>query len=1005
MLTRKSTTAAAARGRLSDDAGRSAPRLSRRLSEALPRTMDRRTFLKRAGLAAGAGGFATQIPHAMIREAEAVTPAADAKVEVKRTVCSHCSVGCAVDAVVANGVWVRQEPVFDSPINLGAHCAKGAALREHGATDHSHRLKHPMKLVNGSYQRISWEQALTEITDRLQALRKESGPDAAYWVGSSKHSNEQAYLLRKFVSLYGSNNCDHQARICHSTTVAGVANTWGYGAMTNSYNDMQNSKCMLYIGSNAAEAHPVSMLHSLHAKETGAKMIVVDPRFTRTAAKADEYVRIRSGTDIPFLFGLLWHVFTNGWEDKAYIQARVWGMDKVKEEVLAKWTPAKVEEACGVPEARMRQIAEMMAKAKPATIVWCMGQTQHTIGNAMVRASCILQLALGNIGVSGGGANIFRGHDNVQGATDVGPNPDSLPGYYGIVPGAWSHWARVWNVDLKWLQGRFAPGQMSKPGITVSRWVDGVLEKNELIDQDPNIRAMVFWGHAPNSQTRGLEMQAAMHALDMLVVIDPYPSATASMAAMPLNEQGLKILKDAGREPAKNRAVYLLPATTQFETSGSCTASNRSVQWREKVIDPLFESRTDHWIMYALAKRLGFGDELLGKRDGKQNIRVVNEEPVVEDILANEINKGTWTIGYTGQSPDRLKAHMRNMHVFDVKTLRAKGGKDKETGYDLTGDYFGLPWPCWGTAEFKHPGSPNLYDTSRHVMDGGGNFRANFGVERDGQSLLAEDGSHSKGADLTTGYPEFDHLLLKKLGWWDELTEAERKEAEGKNWKTDLSGGIIRVTMKNHGCHVFGNAKARAVVWNFPDPIPQHREPLYGNRPDLMAKYPTHDDRKAFWRLPTLYKSVQQRNIEQKVGEKFPIVLTSGRLVEYEGGGEETRSNPWLAELQQENFVEINPKAAADRGIRNGEYVWVSSPTGARIRVKAMVTERVGPDHAFIPFHFSGWWQGKDMLPYYPAGAAPIVRAEAVNTATTYGYDSVTMMQETKTTICQIEKA
>jgi formate dehydrogenase major subunit len=289
-------------------------------------------------------------------------------------------------------------------------------------------------------------------------------------------------------------------------------------------------------------------------------------------------------------------------------------------------------------------------------------------------------------------------------------------------------------------------------------------------------------------------------------------------------------------------------------------------------------------------------------------------------------------------------------------------------------------------------------------MDGGGNFRANFGVEKDGKNLLAENGSHSKGADITTGYPEFDHVLVKKLGWWGELTEAEQKAAEGKNWKTDISGGLIRVIMKNHGCHPFGNAKARAVVWNFPDPVPQHREALYSTRPDMVAKYPTHDDKKAFWRLPTLYKSIQQKNVEDKLYEKFPIILTSGRLVEYEGGGEETRSNPWLAELQQENFVEINPAAANKRGIRNGEYVWVKSPTGAKIKVKALVTERVGPDTAFIPFHFSGWWQGKDILDAYPKGAAPIVRGEAVNTATTYGYDSVTMMQETKTTICQIER-
>ncbi len=953
--------------------------------------MDRRAFLKRSGIGVGVGLAASQL--SLMRKAQAKDPAAadsGSKQVVRRTVCSHCSVGCAVDAVVENGIWIRQEPVFDSPINLGAHCAKGAALREHGHGEY--RLKYPMKLVNGKYQRISWDQALQEISAKMLDLKKKDGPDSVFFVGSSKHNNEQSQLLRKFVSFFGTNNCDHQARICHSTTVAGVANTWGYGAMTNSYNDMQNAKAAMYIGSNAAEAHPVSMLHMLHSKENGCKMIVVDPRYTRTAAKSDQYIRIRSGSDIPFLYGMLWHIFKNGWEDKEYIAARVYGMDKVREEV-AKWTPDKVEEACGVPEAQVLQAAETMAKNRPSTVVWCMGQTQHSIGNAIVRASCILQLALGNVGKSGGGTNIFRGHDNVQGATDVGPNPDSLPAYYGLATGAWKHWCAVWGVDYEWVKSQFASqAMMEKSGTTVSRWVDAVLEKNELIDQDSNVKAVFFWGHAPNSQTRGLEMKKAMDKLEMLVVIDPYPSATAAMAAM----------KVEGQEVYPNRAVYLLPAATQFETSGSVTASNRSVQWREKVIEPLFESRTDHMIMYQLAEKLGFGKQLVAKLKlvpGKGNMM----EPEPESML-REINRGSWTIGYTGQSPERLKAHMRNMHMFDVKTLRCKGGKDAETGYDLTGDYFGLPWPCYGTPELKHPGSANLYDNTQHVMDGGGNFRANFGVERDGVNLLAEDGSFSKGADITTGYPEFDHVLMKKLGWWDELTDAEKLAAEGKNWKTDLSGGIQRVCLKVHGVHPFGNAKARAVVWNFPDPVPLHREPLFGTRPDLVAKYPTHDDKKAFWRMPTLYKTVQQKAINDGLAQKFPIILTSGRLVEYEGGGEETRSNPWLAELQQENFVEINPKAASDRGIRNGDYVIVSTPTGARIKVRALVTQRVGVDTAFIPFHFSGWWQGKDMLEYYPEGAAPIVRGEAVNTATTYGYDSVTMMQETKTTICNIER-
>lgn len=970
--------------------------LSRAIDSRLP-TLDRRSFLKRSGLGVGAGIAAGQL--SFVRKAQAAPSSSEkldgkGKIEVKRTVCSHCSVGCAIDAVVENGVWTRHEPVFDSPINLGAHCAKGAAIREHGHGDH--RLRYPMKLENGKYVRISWDQALKEISAKVKDLQKKSGPDSLFLVGSSKCNNEQGYLQRKFVAFLGTNNCDHQARICHSTTVAGVANTWGYGAMTNSYNDMRNSKSAIYIGSNAAEAHPVSLLHLLAAKEqNGCKVIVVDPRFTRTAAKADQFVRLRSGTDVPFLFGLLYHIFKNGWEDKQYINDRVWGMDQIKKEVMEKWTPSKVTEVTGVPEAEMYQAAKTLATNRPGTIVWCMGQTQHTIGNNMTRASCILQLALGNVGVSGGGANIFRGHDNVQGVTDVGPNPDSLPGYYGLAEGSWKHFCGVWGVDYEAMKSRFGQDMMGAKGTTVSRWFDAVLESNENV-QGGNVKGLFMWGHAPNSQSRGVDQKKAMDLLDLLVVVDPYPTATASMAAMKVD----------GNKINPNRQVYLLPAATQFECAGSITASNRSIQWREKVIDPLFESLPDHVIMQAFADRLGFGDEwsknfkmLKTKFHGKEW-----REPEIESVL-REINKSVWTIGYTGQSPERLKAHMRNMHLFDVKTLRAKAGKDKETGYDLAGDYFGLPWPCWGNDKLKHPGSPNLYQPSRDVMDGGSPFRARFGVEKDGQSLLAGKGSSTPRADLKDGYPEFDHTILKKLGWWEELTPEEQKFAEGKNWKTDVSGGMIRVIMKNHGCHPYGNARARTVVWNFPDPVPVHREPLYGNRPDLVAKYPTYEDKKSHWRLPVLYKSIQDKNVADKVYEAFPLVMTSGRLVEYEGGGEETRSNKWLAELQQDNFVEMNPKAASARGVRDGEWVWVKSPTGAQIKVKAMVTERVGPDTVFIPFHFSGWWQGKDMLAFYPEGTAPIVRGEAVNTVTTYGYDSVTNMQETKTTVCQIVKA
>jgi len=299
----------------------------------------------------------------------------------------------------------------------------------------------------------------------------------------------------------------------------------------------------------------------------------------------------------------------------------------------------------------------------------------------------------------------------------------------------------------------------------------------------------------------------------------------------------------------------------------------------------------------------------------------------------------------------------------------------------------------------KHPGTPVLYDPSKPVAEGGLVFRANFGTERDGQNLLAE-GVYSVGSEIKDGYPEFTDALLKKLGWWNDLTETEKKEAEGRNWKTDLSGGIQRVAIK-HGCAPFGNAKARCNVWEYPDPIPVHREPLYTPRFDLVGKYPTYPDRKAFWRLPTRYQSIQAVNHSLK----YPLVFTSGRLVEYEGGGEETRSNSWLAKLQPEMFAEINPKDAADAAISNWQYIWLEGAEGGRIKVRAMITPRVGPGVVWTPFHFGGWFQGKDLFDRYPEGTAPFIRGESCNTATTYGYDSVTQMQETKATLCRITPA
>jgi formate dehydrogenase major subunit len=394
------------------------------------------------------------------------------------------------------------------------------------------------------------------------------------------------------------------------------------------------------------------------------------------------------------------------------------------------------------------------------------------------------------------------------------------------------------------------------------------------------------------------------------------------------------------------------------------------------------------------------------QQDMFKGFEVRDNAPTAESIL-REINRGAWGSGYSGISPERLKLHQQHQDKFDLVTLRA--GADAPA--EIRGDYYGLPWPCWGTPERRHPGTHVLYNTNLHVKDGGGTFRARFGVEREGQTLLAE-GSYSKGSAIQDGYPEFTIAVMKRLGWYDELTAAEKAviaevgqglgSEDRVSWMTDLSGGIIRVTM-DKGVMAYGNAKARCVAWNLPDPVPVHREPIYTPRTDLIAQFPTLPDRRGF-RLPHLGQSVQARSTT--LARDFPIILTSGRLVEYEGGGEETRSNKWLAELQQDMFVEINPRDAAERNIRDGAWVWVAGPeNNSRARVKALVTERVGPGVAFMPFHFGGWFQGEDRRARYPQGTDPIVLGESVNMVTGYGYDPVTFMQETKVGLCQIRAA
>jgi len=741
--------------------------------------------------------------------------------------------------------------------------------------------------------------------------------------------------------------------------VAGLANVFGYGAMTNNQNDIRNSRSVMIIGMNPAENHPISMQHILTAKEVNRAVIIsVDPRFTKTSAFANMYVRIRSGTDIPFVFGLINIILANGWEDKKAINERTYGLEELKAEV-AKYDAATVADITGASKEELFRVAKAMAENRPGTVIWAMGGTQHSNGTAVVRTYCHLQLVLGNMGVPGGGCDVFRGHDSIQGVTDIGGGPETLPGYYGIAETAWKHWSKVWDVDYDWMVSRFKSKEMmEKPGFTVARWYEGVLLDPKELGQDTNLKAVFFMGHSTNSMSQMDRVKKALEKVELIVDFDPFVTNTAVL-------------------PDRTDGIYVLPAATNYEQWCTSTNTNRDLQWRQKVVDPVWEARTDLAVLIDLAERLGFKKQFTKNMKGSwkgvpasmKDVKALPEQ-TIEDVL-REINMGALSIGYIGQTPERLKRQQQWAHVFEIKTKKAVGGP-------VDGEQWGLPWPCWHD---KHPGTSILYRTDIPVARGGSGFRALWGPKApDGQTLLAAEGSAPAGGP-NAGYPA------------------------QKEYATDLTREAIKQALAE-ARNPYGNGRARFNSWNIPDPVPTHREPIHSPRPDLIAKWPTYDDVKEHYRVPQPYKSMQK----PEWAKQYPIVLTTGRIVELEGGSAAERADWWLVELNPEMYVEIHPKLANDHGIKNGDWVWIESPEDmdakpSRIKVKAKVTKRVGPDTVFLPYHWGGVFEGKSLASKYPEGTAPYSVGESANTVTNYGYDRVTQMQETKTGLCRIKKA
>ncbi len=512
--------------------------------------------------------------------------------------------------------------------------------------------------------------------------------------------------------------------------------------MTNHLGDMMFSKFILIIGANPAVNHPVSMVHILRAKERGAKIVVVDPHFSKTAAKSDEYLRIRSGTDIAFIYGMLHHIIEKKLYDEQFLKDRVYGYEEVMKEAK-KFTPEEASDVTGIPADTIRRIAEEMAAAKPATAIWNQGLTQHTVGTSNTRIVPILQMFLGNIGKNGGGVNILRGHDNVQGASDMNNLSDSLPGYYGLGEPAWRHFCKHWGVEYDWMLSRFKNKEMmGATGFAHSTWKFGVLDpENAANNGDTMLRALVVIGTGMTTVSLLDLQRKALDKLDLVVFIDPY-------------------VNDLAIYSERKDNLFILPAASQMETAGTVAATNRSYQWRSKVMEPLFECREDQDILFDFAKRMGFLEEFqrslyaIAKKEGRS-------EFIWPDDANTELTQSIRSIGLQGMSPKRLKAHQENWHMFDKVTLEGKG--------PFKGEYYGLPWPCWSD---KHPGTPVMYNDSIPVMRGGMGFRVNWGVTSpDGVNMLSP---HSLPDSKIAGHAPVSAENAESLGI--KLTTEEKQQ-------------------------------------------------------------------------------------------------------------------------------------------------------------------------------------------------------------------------------------
>ena len=487
-----------------------------------------------------------------------------------RTTCPHCATGCQYDLLVKDNRIVDVEAA-DGPSNHGLVCVKGRS----GSFDFVHspdRIKYPLikNKETGEFERATWDEALDLVASKFMEIKKKYGPDSLAGFACSRSPNEDVYMVQKMVrTCFGTNNVDNCARVCHSASVSGLAMTLGSGAMTNPIYDITHDvDCIMLVGSNPEEAHPVVGMQIRQAVQNGTRLIVVDPRDIGLTKYADIHLKLKPGTNIAFANGMMHIMIEEGLVDKKFIEERTEGYEELKE-IVKEYTPEYVAEVCHIDKDKLIEAARMYATAPKAPIIYCLGVTEHSTGTEGVMSLSNLAMLVGKLGRSGCGVNPLRGQNNVQGACDMGAQPTDFPGYQKVAnPDVIDKFEKAWGVTLN-----------RKPGTHATDVFPAAIKKE--------IRGLYIYGEDPVvTDADTTHIIKALKSLDFFVLQELFMTETAQYADV------------------------ILPGVSYAEKEGTFSNTERRVQRVRKAVDltldPSFDIRLDTDIIIDLMNRMGY---------------------------------------------------------------------------------------------------------------------------------------------------------------------------------------------------------------------------------------------------------------------------------------------------------------------------------------------------------------------------------------------------------------